>query len=36
MKRIGISVTDPTDWTGIALHNSVTQSGMEALTLQPG
>ena len=32
MKKIGISVTDPTDWTGIALHNSVVQSGMEALT----
>ena len=32
MKRIGISVTDPADWTGIALHNSVMQCGMEALT----
>ena len=31
MKKIGISVTDPTDWTGIALHNSVIQSGMEAV-----
>ena len=36
MKRIGISVTDPADWTGIALHNSVMQCGMEALTLQLG
>lgn len=36
MKRIGISVTDPTDWTGIALHDSVMQSGMEALTLHLG
>ena len=34
MKRIGISVTDPADWTGIALHNSVMQCGMEALTLR--
>ncbi len=32
MKRIGISVTDPTDWTGIALSNSITRSGAQALT----
>lgn len=32
MKRIGILVTDPTDWTGIALSNSVTRSGAQALT----
>lgn len=32
MKRIGILVTDPADWTGIALSNSVTRSGAQALT----
>ncbi|NJD51430.1 MAG: RimK family alpha-L-glutamate ligase [Candidatus Methanoperedens sp.] len=31
MKRIGISVTDPTDWTGVAFQNSVTRCGMDAL-----
>ncbi|MDD5616576.1 MAG: tetrahydromethanopterin:alpha-L-glutamate ligase [Candidatus Methanoperedens sp.] len=28
MKKIGIVVTDPDDWTGVALCNSVTRSGM--------
>lgn len=31
MKKIGISVTDPADWTGIALGRSVTNAGMKAL-----
>ncbi|MBU4139712.1 MAG: RimK family alpha-L-glutamate ligase [Euryarchaeota archaeon] len=29
MKTIGIAVTDPHDWTGVALCNSVTCSGMK-------
>jgi tetrahydromethanopterin:alpha-L-glutamate ligase len=29
MKKIGIAVTDPDDWTGVALCNSVTRSGMK-------
>lgn len=29
MKTIGIAVTDPDDWTGVALCNSVTRSGMQ-------
>ncbi len=29
MKKIGIAVTDPEDWTGAALCNSVTRSGMK-------
>lgn len=29
MKKIGIAVTDPSDWTGMALCNSVTRSGMK-------
>ncbi len=29
MKKIGIAVTDPDDWTGVALCNSVTRSGMQ-------
>ncbi|TRZ86824.1 MAG: RimK family alpha-L-glutamate ligase [Methanosarcinales archaeon] len=29
MKKIGIAVTDPDDWTGEALCNSVTRSGMQ-------
>ncbi len=29
MKKIGIAVTDPEDWTGVALCNSVTLSGMQ-------
>ncbi|MDL5502659.1 MAG: tetrahydromethanopterin:alpha-L-glutamate ligase, partial [Candidatus Methanoperedens sp.] len=36
MKRIGILVTDPADWTGIALHNSVTRCGMESLAFSFG
>ena len=36
MKKIGIAVTDPADWTGIALYNSVTRSGMKALTFSFG
>lgn len=32
MKKIGISVTDPKDWTGIALSHSVTRFGAQALT----
>jgi len=29
MKKIGIAVTDPEDWTGVALYNSVMRSGMK-------
>lgn len=29
MKKIGIAVTAPDDWTGVALCNSVTRSGMQ-------
>ncbi|MDD1745829.1 MAG: RimK family alpha-L-glutamate ligase [Candidatus Methanoperedens sp.] len=29
MKKIGIAVTDPEDWTGVALCDSVTHSGMQ-------
>lgn len=29
MKKIGIAVTDPLDWTGIALFNSVSNCGMQ-------
>jgi tetrahydromethanopterin:alpha-L-glutamate ligase len=29
MKKIGIAVTDPEDWTGVALCGSVTHSGMQ-------
>ena len=29
MKKIGIAVKDPDDWTGVALCNSVTRSGMQ-------
>lgn len=36
MKNIGIAVTDPADWTGIALYNSITRSGMKALTFSFG
>jgi len=32
MKKIGILVTDPTDWTGIALSNSIKRFGAKALT----
>lgn len=32
MKKIGISVTDPMDWTGIALSNSVSHFGMKPVT----
>ncbi len=31
MKKIGIAVTDPEDWTGISLCNSVAQFGMQPL-----
>jgi len=31
MKKIGIAVTDPEDWTGVALCNSVTHYGMQPL-----
>jgi tetrahydromethanopterin:alpha-L-glutamate ligase len=31
MKKIGIAVTDPDDWTGVALCNSVTRSGMKSV-----
>ena len=31
MKKIGISVTDPDDWTGQALFNAVMHYGMEAV-----
>ncbi len=31
MKKIGIAVTDPDDWTGMALCNSVTRSGMHPM-----
>lgn len=36
MKRIGIAVTDPDDWTGIALYNSIAHSGMEPVTFSFG
>ncbi len=29
MKKIGIAVTDPDDWTGVSMCNSVTRSGMQ-------
>jgi tetrahydromethanopterin:alpha-L-glutamate ligase len=32
MKKIGISVTDPDDWTGVALCNAVEHYGMQPLT----
>ncbi len=36
MKKIGIAVTDPQDWTGVALCNSVAHSGMEPVTFSFG
>jgi tetrahydromethanopterin:alpha-L-glutamate ligase len=36
MKKIGISVTDPTDWTGLALFNSIKHFGMEPLVFSLG
>ncbi|MCX9083966.1 MAG: RimK family alpha-L-glutamate ligase [Candidatus Methanoperedens sp.] len=36
MKKIGISMTDPTDWTCVALQNSIRRSGMEPLMLSLG
>jgi tetrahydromethanopterin:alpha-L-glutamate ligase len=36
MKKIGISVTDPTDWTGLALCNSIKHFGMEPLVFSLG
>lgn len=36
MKRIGIAVTDPQDWTGAALCNSIARSGMEPVTFSFG
>jgi tetrahydromethanopterin:alpha-L-glutamate ligase len=36
MKKIGIAVTDPDDWTGKALYNSVFHSGMEPVTFSFG
>jgi len=32
MKRIGIAVTDPDDWTGIAFQNAARQYGMHPVT----
>ncbi len=29
MEKIGIAVTDPTDWTGVALYNAVRNHGMQ-------
>ncbi len=31
MKKIGIAVTDPDDWTGVALYNAVAHYGMQAV-----
>jgi len=36
MKRIGISITDTTDWTCVALCNSIRQSGMEPIMFSLG
>jgi tetrahydromethanopterin:alpha-L-glutamate ligase len=32
MKRVGIAVTDPDDWTGLAFQNAVRQYGMHPVT----
>ena len=36
MKKIGIAVTDPDDWTGVALCKSIVNSGMEPLIFSFG
>jgi tetrahydromethanopterin:alpha-L-glutamate ligase len=35
-KKIGIAMTDPMDWTCVALCNSIRRSGMEPLMFSPG
>ncbi|MGB8218508.1 MAG: RimK family alpha-L-glutamate ligase [Candidatus Methanoperedens sp.] len=32
MKRVGIAVTDPDDWTGLAFQNAIRQYGMHPVT----
>jgi tetrahydromethanopterin:alpha-L-glutamate ligase len=32
MKRVGIAVTDPDDWTGVAFQNAIRQYGMHPVT----
>jgi tetrahydromethanopterin:alpha-L-glutamate ligase len=36
MKRVGIAITDPSDWTAIALCNAVRHFGMQPVKFDPG